>query len=71
MSELSRRKLFTGLALAPFAGALAARGEETRTRSGAAVAPAQNSRPRLCWSRNHAQTLLSQRGTGHAPRQEE
>ena len=45
MSEVSRRKLFAGFAAAPFLGALAARGEETGTRTGAAVAPAHKFAP--------------------------
>ena len=41
MSEVSRRKLFAGFAMLPFAGALAARGEET------APPPVRHFAPRL------------------------
>ncbi len=55
MSEVSRRKLFAGLAVAPFAAALAASGDEAP-----APAPAQeNSRLPHLGKRNDAPPLLS------------
>src|SRR5947209_63271 len=47
MSKVSRRKLFAGFAAVPFLGALAARGEETGARTGAAVAPLHKFAPPL------------------------